>query len=156
MKVFNNGKTYKKRYRGCSPFRNKSETLVLYPSCKLWFWHTSCLKQIYEKRRILCTIRVSDDSDWKCIHCLKALWECNSLIRILSDYFPNLLYKSNAYFLYNELLTQCWLNADYILTNYWLNIDQNILTSKIWQQSTYYVWNIHDVTVQYIHSSKFP
>ena len=63
-----------------------------------------------------------------------------------------IFYIIQCIFFYNELLTQCWLNADYRLTNYWLNIDQNILTSKIWPQLTYYVWNIHNFIVKYIHS----
>ena len=37
MEVFNKGKAYKNKYRVCVPFCEKNDTLVLCPSCNLWF-----------------------------------------------------------------------------------------------------------------------
>ena len=66
---FQHGKAYKNKYRVCGPFCNENDDLVLCPSCKMWFWHLSCLKKIHEKRGIDC--KTGDDSNWNCIHCLK-------------------------------------------------------------------------------------
>ena len=110
MKVLSKGKAYKNKYRGCGPFCKQNDALVLCPSCKRWFWHVSCLKQIYEKRGIVCTTPIGDDSDWKCIHCLKAHWELQSLIWISWDLFSNL---------FVQLIYTLKPNVDWLLTKYW-------------------------------------
>ena len=113
MKVFNKENAYKNKYRGCGPFCNhQSDSLVLCPSCNRWFWHISCLKEIYEKRGIVCTTPIGGDSDWKCIHCLKTQWEFQSFIWTSWDFYPNLfvqfiyMLQSNV----DQMLTKCWPN----------------------------------------------
>ena len=96
---FQQGWGLQKQVPGCGPFCKKNDTLVLCPSCKLWFWHISCLEQICEKQGIICTTPIGYDFDWKCIHALKSHWEYHSLIWILWDYFSSLLHLVHISFI---------------------------------------------------------
>ena len=79
---FRKGQTLRKQVTGMWALLQNEWYIGFMLILKIGFWHVICLKKIYEKRGIVCTTPIGDDSDWKCIHCLHAHWEYEILIWI--------------------------------------------------------------------------
>ena len=149
MKVFEKDKPYCKQVMVVWALLQNEWCIGFMSILQIGFWHVICLKKIYEKRGIVCTTPNGDGSDWRCIHCLQAHWEYQSLIWISWNYFFKCIKLSLCTIF---LKIKCWLNIDRLLTKSWPEhtFTQSISTLNL--TCLKYFYGI----VKYIHSWKFP